>query len=95
MAVNQISLFFYPPRWQQRLVEAPHRLTDVSRPFQLVDAVRIPSDEGPAVEFDSVCNWLVARGFTVAEWREGRIFERGQVRSIFGIEKEIKISIGE
>jgi hypothetical protein len=95
MAVNQVSLFFYTPRWQQRLTEAPHGYTDEGKPVQLVDAVRIPLDEGPPVEFDSVRKWLVEQGFSVAGWGKGHIFEQGQVRSIFGTEKEIEISVDE
>jgi hypothetical protein len=95
MAVNQVSLFFYTPRWQQRLTDASHGLTDEGKPVQLAGAVRNPLDEGPAVESDSVRKWLVEQGFSVAEWGEGHIFQRGQIRSIFGLEKGIEIHVGD
>ena len=38
MAVNQVSLFFYPPRWKQRLTPSPWARTDERKPVQIADA---------------------------------------------------------
>ena len=39
--------------------------------------------------------WLLARGFAPANWGNGRIWEFGQVRSIFGAEKEIEVTVAD
>ena len=39
MAVNQVSLFFYPPRWGQRLTPDPAEVTDGNVPVLIADSV--------------------------------------------------------
>ena len=95
MGMNQVSMFFYPPRWRQRLTPDPHALTSEGRPVQIADAVRDQSEEGPAVAGGDLKDWLSGQGFTVANWGQGDVFERGQVKSIFGVEKEIQVNVGE
>lgn len=95
MAVNQVSLFFYPPRWQQRCVPDPTALTDLGTPLQRVYAVPAANADGPLVSATAVKGWLAERGFTPVEWWPDGLFERGQVRSMFGLEKEIEIRVGE
>ena len=95
MAVNQVSLFFYPPRWQQRLTPEPKALTDEGKPVQIADAVSVAGADAPPLSAAAVNGWLAEQGFTPVEWGRGSVFERGQVRSIFGPEKEIEVSIGE
>ena len=45
MAVNQVSLFFYPPRWKQRLTPDARAMTDEGKPLQIADAVRVEGAE--------------------------------------------------
>jgi hypothetical protein len=95
VAVNQVSLFFYPLCWKQRLRDDPRALTDEGKPVQIVDAVRREDMDGPEVEVEEVTTWLAERGFTPAERGQNRIFQRGNVQSIFGIEQDIEVSISE
>jgi hypothetical protein len=95
VAVNQVSLFFYPPRWKQRLTPDPRARTDEGKPVQLVDAVPVAGAAAPPLSPDTVKEWLAERNFIPVEWGRGSVFERGQVRSIFGPEKEIEVSVGE
>jgi hypothetical protein len=92
MAVNQVSLFFYPPRWSQRLtVVDPTALTDDGTPVQIASAVPSESADEPPVAVAAVAAWLRDQGFTPVAW--GRAFERGRVRSMFGPEREIIVHV--
>lgn len=94
MAVNQVSLFFYPPRWRQRLTTPnPAALTDRGTPVQVAGAEPVTGADGPAVTTTAMKAWLADRGFAQVEW--GVTFQRGQVRSIFGPEKEIEVCVGD
>jgi hypothetical protein len=84
MAVNQVSLSFYPPRWQPQCTR-PH----------VVAAVRSEDSTGPVVNAAEVRAWLADRGFVPAGWGKGSVLEYGPVRSIFGPEKEIEVTVGE
>lgn len=95
MAINQVSLFFYPSGWRQRLTPDPRLMTSDGETVQIADAVRDPSGDGHAVAGGELKDWLSAQGFTVADWGQGGVFERGRVKSIFGHEKEIQIQVGE
>lgn len=92
MAVNQVSLFFYPPRWTQRLRAIdPTALTDAGTPVQVASAVRADGSDGPAVPVAAVAEWLTGEGFTPVPWE--RAFERGRVRSVFGPEREVIVHV--
>ena len=95
MAVNQVSLFFYPPRWRQRLRPASGMLTDQGTPVQIADAVPVAGADGPVVSAVSLKGWLTEYGFAPVEWGQGGTFQRGQVRSMFGLEKEIEVCVGD
>jgi hypothetical protein len=94
VAVNQVSLFFYPPRWRQRLTAAPRAHTDQGAQVHIADAVHIAGADGPAVPAEELKAWLTERGF-VATDRNGSVFDRGLILSIFGHEKEMQVTIGE
>lgn len=94
MAVNQVSFFFYPPRWQQRLIAHPTALTDQGTPVQIADAVPVADSDAPPVSVAALVAWLGEQGFAPADWGEGSILQRGQVRSIFGPEKEVEVRVG-
>jgi hypothetical protein len=94
VAVNQVSLFFYPPRWQQRLTTPnPAALTDEGKPVQIAGAEQVVGTDAPTVPTAALKEWLTERGFAQVEW--GVTFQRGQVRSIFGLEKEIEVCVGD
>jgi hypothetical protein len=95
VAVNQVSLFFYPHRWQQRLTPHATALTDQDQHLQIADAVPVANVEGPAVSVTAVKAWLVENGFVPAEWGVSCILQRGQVQSIFGREKEIEVCVAD
>ena len=94
MAINQVSLFFYPPRWKQRLTPASGAMTPVGKPVRIADAVPSGAD-APPIPADELQAWLFGRGFTVADWGDGWILQRGQIQSMFGPEKEIQVNVGE
>jgi hypothetical protein len=94
MAVNQVSLFFYPPRWQQQVTTSTRGRTAAVTPIWIARAARAAND-GPAVTGADLKAWLTEQGFTSVEWGKGNVFERGQVPSIFGPEKAIEVSVGE
>ena len=95
MAANQVSLFFYPPRWEQRLTPHPRSLSDQGTPVQYVDAIRVDGAHKLLIVANDLRDWLIQHEFTAVDWGHGSAFERGQVRSVFGIEKEIDISFSE
>jgi hypothetical protein len=95
VAVNQVSLSFYPPRWQERLTPHPTSLTDQGTPVQIVDAVPVEGVEGPPVSCDDFRKWLTQQGFTAVAWGRGSVYYRGQVRSVFGKEKEIDVGFSD
>lgn len=95
MAVNQVSLFFYPPRWQQLLRSDPTALTNEGKPLQIAHTVPVPNAIGLPVTKASMKKWLAEHGFTPVDWGEGLTFQRGQVRSYFGLEKEVEVSLGD
>src|SRR5690349_9323573 len=95
MAVNQVSLFFYPPHWQQRLTTHPTALTDQGTPLQIAGAMPVESADAEPVSAAAVKEWLAENGFTEVEWGHGRTLQRGQVRSIFGLEKEVEVCMGD
>ena len=95
MAVNQVSLSFYPPRWQERLTAHPRSLTDQGTPVQIADAVPVEGAIPAPVLCDDFREWITQQGFTAVEWGRGTEFHRGQVRSIFGTEQEIDLSFSD
>jgi hypothetical protein len=94
MAINQVSLFFYPPRWKQRLTPEPGTMTWAGKPVDIADAV--PSGaEAPPIAADAIRGWLLGQGFTVADWGDGWILQRGRIQSMFGLEKEVQVILAE
>ena len=59
MAINQVSLFFYPPRWQQSLTPDAAALTNEGEPVQIAHSVPSVPSEGdiPAVRGEEVKEW--------------------------------------
>jgi hypothetical protein len=95
VAVNQVSLTFYAPRWKQRLTTYPTARTFSGEPLQIADAVPAADEDAPFVQTGSIVGWLADQGFMPANWGRGSLFERGQVKSLFGLEKEIEVSVGD
>jgi hypothetical protein len=87
VAVNQISLSLYSGRWRQRLTQ--------NRAVFIADAVPDPTADAPPLPPAVVKGWLAERGFNLVKWGRGCVFERGQLLSIFGPEKEIEVSVNE
>jgi hypothetical protein len=84
MGWNQVSVFFYTPRWQQRLTSDPKALTYTGEPVQIASAVPVGGAAAPPVPVGAVVGSLAERGFTAVGWGEGRVFERGRVRAFGG-----------
>lgn len=95
MGVHQISLSFYPPRWRERRTPHLTLLTESDNPVQLIDSVPVIDSHGLPLAPSEVKSWLTKQGFTPLEWGEGRVFERGRVHSIYGLEKAIEITVSE
>jgi len=95
VAINQVSLSFYPPRWQERLTPHPRSLTDQGTPVQIAEAVPVEGVDGMPVSCDDFLEWLTQQGFTADDWGRGRVYYRGQVRSTFGTEKEIDVCFSD
>ena len=95
MAVNQVSLSFYPPRWKERLTPHPRSLTDQGTPVLIADAVPVEGAEQPAVLCDVFREWLAQQGFTAVDWGRGNVYYGGEVRSVFGVEKEIDVGFSD
>jgi hypothetical protein len=91
MGIEQVSLFLYPPRWQQHATPVPHSLTWENKPVQIVSAMPADHVDDAPVPPELLKDWLICSGFTQANWGDGDIFDRGQVRSIFGAQQEIQI----
>ncbi len=89
MAVNQVSLFFYPPRWK-RYVE-PKR--SPAQDARVLSAAPSLEPDALPVEVHEVRAWLEKRGFAASELAD--TFRHGTVESIFGLEKEIEVDIGD
>jgi hypothetical protein len=49
MAVNQVSLYFYPPRWTRRRTPFASARTDQGKAVQIANAVPVENEEGQAV----------------------------------------------
>jgi hypothetical protein len=93
--VNQVSLWFYAPRWRPRLTPRGKAFAHEGEPVHIVDAVSIPGADAPPIQPAVVKGWLAERGFSPVEWGRGSIFQSGQVWSIFGPEKEVEVNVGE
>src|SRR5262249_9670911 len=94
VAVNQVSLWFYAPRWLPRLTARRKASADEGEAVHIVDAVCIPAADAPPIQPAVVKGWLGERGFSPVEGGRGSIFQCGQVWSIFGPEKEVEVSVG-
>ena len=92
MAINQVSLFFYAPRWQQRLTPTDGQ-TIAGEAMALASAVPIEGADDPRLDPDAVRAWFAERGFAAVDWGNGSVFQRGQVRSVFGSEQEIIVHV--
>jgi hypothetical protein len=94
MGVNQVSLSFYPPLWRPHVTVG--RWNAMGQPIVYV-AESVPAEgaAGSPVRADELRNWLAARGIRPAAWGGGSVFEQGQVRSIFGVEKAVEFSLAE
>ena len=95
MAINQVSLFFYPPRWAQRLTPEAGCFTSAGQQVQVASAGPSGADDGPPIRAGDLKAWLVGHGFTEADWGSGWVLERGRIESMFGPEKEIQVNISE
>jgi hypothetical protein len=95
MGANQVSLSFYPQRWRERRTPDWTGLTDAEKPIQRIDSVPVTNSDGRPLPPAEVKSWLTDQGFTPLKWGEGHLFERGQVQSMFGLEKEIEITVCE
>ena len=93
MAINQVSLSFFSPRWDQRLTPDPSAQTDEGKPVQIADVVPVPGVGGHPLPVAAVTGWLTEQGFTTAGWGGGRVFERGLVRSMFGAERNTIVHV--
>jgi hypothetical protein len=91
MAINQVSLYFFPPRWQRRIIEEAVPLGGSTDSQELFEVARIGDSSDPPVQAADLKAWLLERGFAPAGWGAGSIWEFGQVRSFFGQEKEIEV----
>jgi hypothetical protein len=94
VAVNQVSLSFYTPRWKQRLTPHPNAISDEGTAVQVIDAVPAKTGNAAPLSPGFVRSCLTERGFEPAQWGQGNIFERGKINSIFGPEKAIQVSVG-
>jgi hypothetical protein len=90
VALNQVSLFFYPPRWRQQLTELPGTYGTDGKPARLAEVVRDPETAGPIASFAAIVGWLEEQGFTPVEWENRRCFHKGQVRSMFGPDTRVR-----
>jgi hypothetical protein len=95
MAANQISVSFYPVRWREHRIPDWTGLTEAEKPIQRIESVPVTNSDGCPLAPGDVKSWLTKQGFIPLEWGEGRVFERGQVHSISGMEKEIEITVCE
>lgn len=93
MAMNQVSLSFFSPRWDQRLTPVPSARTDDGTPVQIADAVPVPGMGGHPLPVAAVTGWLSEQGFTAAGRGGGRALERGLVRSIFGAARDTIVHV--
>jgi hypothetical protein len=80
MAVNQVSHFFYPPRWKPRLTSTA-ACTDEGKPVQIVDDIRRDCSDDHVVLKENLKAWLLDRGFRSASSGEDMVFEQNQTRS--------------
>jgi hypothetical protein len=95
VAVNQVSLSFYPPRWQERLTPHPRSLNDEGAPVQIADDVPVGDAKQPPVSCSDFREWLTQQGFAAVDWGRGSVYYRGEVRSVFGTEKEIDVGFAD
>ena len=94
MAVNQVSVFFYAPRWKACFTPHPTKRAGGGKPVQVVDAVPVEGTDAETLRVEAVVGWLGDQGFISADWGSGQVFLRGQVHSMFGPEQEIEVSVG-
>jgi hypothetical protein len=96
MAFNQVSLFFYPPRWQPCLRVVTWETLSKRPPIYIEDSMPSSDQTSVPLAAKSVVNWLKRRGFVAAEWNMSETcFRLGQVSSCFGMEQELEVSFGE
>ena len=89
MAVNQVSLFFYAPNWVQTSRQDSKAFTDRGEPVTIVGSARRDTKSDPLLVSD-LTRFLRELGFELVDGH----FERGEIESIFGPEKEIAVSVG-
>jgi hypothetical protein len=77
------------------LVSDPTTRTDENRPVRIAHSVLRQDATGPIVSASDVKDWLAKHGFAAVDWGGGRVWERGQVSSLFGSEKEIVVHVNE
>jgi hypothetical protein len=93
MGIEQVSLFFYTPRWVQKTtVDCNTRSAD-GNPLRIVEPERSEIHAGVPVLFETMKDWLESHGFKPANWGDGTIFDYGKVHSLFGTQQEIRIHI--
>lgn len=94
MAYDQVSLFLYPLRWEQRS-EPTTALHYSGRPVRIVSAVRAVSGEGRAIRVGEFSDWFGSHGFKiVAEGPDNARFASPAVPSALGRRAEIEVSAG-
>jgi hypothetical protein len=95
MGVNQVSLSFYPLRWQEQLATHPKSVTDQGTLVQFAVAVRVEGADQPRVPCNDFREWLTQEGFAAVDWGRGSVYYRGEVCSTFGVEKEIDVGFSD
>jgi hypothetical protein len=94
MAFDQVSLFLYPPGWEQQS-EATTALHSSGRPVRIVSAARSASGVGRPVRVAELSGWLVPRRFAVvAEGPTGARFASTARPSALGRRAEIELIAG-
>src|SRR5262249_54094977 len=93
MAFAQLSLFFYPPRWQRYSVADARMKHYSGEPVRIVSAVRAEDSNERIVPLEDVCRWFEAKGFhVVTRSADYALFHSAAVESTFGPRAEIDVS---
>jgi len=97
MAINQVSFFLFPPRYQPIVEELKEFKTTKDKPVKLVDS-KLVFESSPKVLNSDVMNWLREQGFLEKEcFHNVVILYQGQEETFIGMQKiiETSIDIGE
>ncbi len=93
MAFDQVSLFFYPPRWERYSVADARMKHYSGEPVRIVSAIRAEDSNGPTVSLEDLCRWFEAKGFqVVTRSADYALFHSATVESTLGHRAEIDVS---